>query len=435
MIQELQLQENSATIMQSKLVTSFQKLLSTWGVDDNISVYIRVIFFSLVILLLAKLAHVIVKRYLINYVEQFMEKTKSRYDDYFVKRKLFRRAAFIVPALIIYVSLDMIFGDFDSLNHFLHNVVSVYFIVVILLVADAFLKAIADIYETMPYSKERPIKGYLQGIQLLFVLVGILVVISIAFEIELFTVFTGLGAVAAVLILVFKDTILGFVASIQLSANNMVKPGDWIEMPSHKADGTVLEMTLNTVKVQNWDKTISTIPTYALVSESFKNWKGMEDSGGRRIKRSINIDMKTVRFCSPEMIERFKKIKFLKGYIEDKISILDEYNKKYDIDESVSVNGRRMTNLGVFRKYLEIYLKNHPKIHKDMTFLVRHLQPNEKGIPIEIYVFSTDQEWGKYEEIQADIFDHILAVVPEFGLKVFQFPTEQVSVSNIMQEE
>jgi len=228
---------------------------------------------------------------------------------------------------------------------------------------------------------------------------------------------------AAVLILVFKDTILGFVASIQLSANNMVRIGDWISLPKHNADGTVIEITLNTVKVQNWDKTISTIPTYALVSDSFGNWRGMEESGGRRIKRHINIDMRSVKFCSPEMLEKFKGIIYLRDYIDEKQEEIARYNIENKIDDSIIVNGRRMTNLGTFRKYLEMYLKNHPMIHDNMTFLVRHLQPDETGIPIEIYVFSKDQKWANYESIQADIFDHILAVIPEFDLIAFQNPS------------
>lgn len=422
-------------VISNDLISSFDKLLSNIGVDEKLTMYIKVTLFSIVAILLAKLAHYLVKKYLVKFIEHLMQKTKSKHDDFFVKRKLFRRASYIVPAMVIFLSLDFIYSDFKLINQVLHNMVSVYFIVVILLIIDSFLKSLQDIYDTLPYSKDRPIKGYLQGIQLIFIVIGTLIVISIIFEIKLTAVFTGLGAIAAVLILVFKDTILGFVASIQLSANSMVKPGDWIEMPSHKADGTVLEMTLNTVKVQNWDKTISTIPTYALVSDSFKNWKGMEESGGRRIKRSINIDMKTVSFCSPKMIDKFKKIKFLTQYIDNKLAELDEFNRKFDIDDSVLVNGRRMTNLGVFRKYLESYLKNHPKIHNEMTFLVRQLQPNEKGIPIEIYVFSNDREWANYESIQSDIFDHILAIIPEFELNVYQFPTERSDSATFLNDQ
>ena len=228
---------------------------------------------------------------------------------------------------------------------------------------------------------------------------------------------------AAVLMLVFKDTILGFVASIQLSANKMVVPGDWIEMPSHNADGDVLDISLNTVKVQNWDKTITTIPTYALVSESFRNWKGMEESGGRRIKRSVTIDMKSIKFCTPEMIKKFKKIQILHDYIEKKEKELNEHNKKYEIDNSVLVNGRRMTNIGVFRAYIVSYLHNHPEINNEMTSMVRQLEPTDKGLPLQIYVFSSDKRWVYYEKIQSDIFDHILAVAPEFDLRVFQNPS------------
>jgi miniconductance mechanosensitive channel len=213
------------------------------------------------------------------------------------------------------------------------------------------------------------------------------------------------------------------VASIQLSANKMVTVGDWISMPKYSADGTVLDISINTVKVQNWDKTIATIPTYALVSESFNNWKGMEESGGRRIKRSINIDMKSVGFLTGEQIEKLRKFYLLRDYINEKEKDIEQYNKSLKLEDSEVTNGRKMTNLGTFRKYLENYLHQHPKIHQDMTFLVRHLQPTEKGLPIEIYVFSNDQAWANYEAIQADIFDHILAIIPEFGLRVFQNPS------------
>jgi len=234
---------------------------------------------------------------------------------------------------------------------------------------------------------------------------------------------TGLGALAAVLILVFKDTILGFVASIQLSANKMVSIGDWIEMKSHRADGTVIDITLNTVKVQNWDKTISTIPTYALVSESFNNWKGMEESGGRRIMRAVSIDLGSIKFCDSAMLSRFEKFDLIRDYVIQKEGELKEYNKGKNILDEDYISGRHQTNVGIFRKYLEVYLRQHPLINLDMTFLVRQLSTSGKGLRIEIYVFSKDQEWAKYEAVQSDIFDHIFAVVPEFELKIFQEPT------------
>ncbi len=435
MIQLQSIEETVKEIKPETLISSFEEILQKIGVNEELTTYITVFIFSALVLIIAKLSHIIATKYLVRYVEHIMHKTKSKYDDFFVRRKLISRAAYIIPAIIIYSSLDLIFSQFESINSTLHSLIAIYFIFIFILLSDSFLKSIGDVYETLPDSTERPIKGYLQGFQLAIILIGILITISIILNIKLTTVFTGLGAVAAVLLLVFKDTILGFVASIQLSANNMVKPGDWIEMPSHKADGSVLEMTLNTVKVQNWDKTISTIPTYALVSESFKNWKGMEESGGRRIKRAINIDMNSVKFCSDQMISKLQKVHVLKDYIQDKLIELEKHNEKFDIDDTFPINGRKLTNLGVFRKYLESYLRNHPMIHDNMTFLVRHLQPTEKGIPIEIYVFSKDQAWANYEGIQADIFDHILAVLPHFDLKVYQFPTNQDYNSNIFVNE
>ena len=232
----------------------------------------------------------------------------------------------------------------------------------------------------------------------------------------------SLGALSAVLLLIFKDAILGLVGGLQLIFNKMLSIGDWISMPKFGADGIVLEINLTTVKVQNWDKTISTIPTYNLISDSFQNWRGMEESGGRRIKRSLNIDMDSIRFCDDELLEKLNKIIVLKPYLDKKKEELEQYNKKYQVDASSVVNGRRQTNIGVFRAYLEAYLKNRTDIHQNMTFLVRQLQPAEKGLPIEIYIFTKTTDWAEYESIQADIFDHIIAAIPEFGLTVYQFP-------------
>lgn len=253
--------------------------------------------------------------------------------------------------------------------------------------------------------------------------IAALTIVAIVFNVSLLAVFTSLGAVAAVLLLIFKDTILGITASIQLSANDMVKIGDWISMPSHNADGVVIEITLYAVKVQNWDKTISTIPPYELVSKSFTNWKGMSEAGARRIKRSISIDMKSVKFCTPEMLGKFRRIKLIENYIDEKSQEVETFNKSHNWDLSNPVNGLRLTNIGVFRKYLETYLLNHPMIQQEMTLLVRQLQPTDTGIPIEVYVFVNNTAWAIYENVQSDIFDHILAIVPEFELRVFQSPS------------
>lgn len=407
----------------NRLIEIIKDFFLSSGLSENLTNFLITAMLTIIVVGLAILADYIAKKILVSSIRHVFKRTKSTRDDILVKRKVFSRLSHLVPALIILYTADFIFGNYENFIGIVRSGCHIYIIIVILLVIDSFINALHEIYLTLPVSKNRPIKGYVQVVKIFVYFIAIIMILAVVFNQSPKGLLTGLGALAAVLLLVFKDTILGFVASIQLSANNMVKPGDWIEMPKYGADGTVMEISLNTVKVQNWDKTIATVPTYNLVSDSFTNWKGMEESGGRRIKRSINIDMQSVKFCTPEMIERFNKIQRLKNYIQDKTKEIKEFNKENNIDDSVLVNGRRMTNLGIFRIYIEEYLKNHPKIHQDMTFLVRHLQPTEKGIPIEIYVFSNDQAWANYEAIQADIFDHILAVIPEFDLQVFQNPT------------
>jgi len=393
------------------------------GVSDTWSTILKVVVLAVVVLLISYLVNKLTKYYIIKAIVRVIRKTKSQYDDFFIERKVFHRLSHLAPAIVLFVLNGIVFNDFPEIGGFVRKAILIYLVLVFVWSLTAFFNAIMDIYNAHEYSEERPIKGYIQVVQIIGYFIGVLIVVSIVFNVKLMSIFTGLGAIAAVLILVFKDTILGFVASVQLSANKMVRTGDWISMPSHNTDGTVIDISLNTVKVQNWDKTISTIPTYAMVSHPFMNWKGMEESGGRRIKRSVNIDMRSVKFCSPELLKRIKKVHYLKDYIAEKEVEIANHNKKLGIDDSTTVNGRRLTNLGLFRKYLEQYLHFHPKIHNDMTFLVRHLQPTEKGLPIEFYVFSSDQAWANYESIQADIMDHILAVLPEFELQVYQYPS------------
>jgi miniconductance mechanosensitive channel len=398
------------------------KLLSL-GLNASQANLIQLSIFTLILILVCFLADIITKRVIVNTISQFIKKSKNEWDDILFNRKVINRVAHLAPALVLHFSINLVFGSYPQWVTFIETVIYLYITFIVLLVMVSLTQSLHEIYLRREISKTRPIKGYIQLINIFFYFIAIIIIISLVTGNSPGKLLAGLGALAAVLLLVFKDTILGLVASVQLSANNMIRIGDWIEMPSRKADGTVLEITLNTVKVQNWDKTIATIPTYAMVSESFTNWRGMEESGGRRIKRSVNIDMSSVKFCSPEMIEKFKKIHRLKKYISEKMEELELFNKENQIDDSVLVNGRRLTNLGVFRKYVEEYLRHHPKIHQDMTFLVRHLQPSEKGIPIEIYVFSNDQAWANFEGIQADLFDHILAILPEFELRVFQNPS------------
>lgn len=405
--------------MDTKLV----EWLMSNGFSESLAIFTKTMIFGVSLLIISYLSYLIAKKIILKLIHKALLKTKFTWDDAFIEQKVFTKLANIVPAIIILAFINLVFKDYDKLIPIVTKTSYFYIVIVVMLVINSVILSFYSIYNMQPISKTRHIKGYVQMVQILVIFIGIMILFSILSNKDLSKLFFGLGTFAAVLMLVFKDTILGFVASIQVSMNNMVNIGDWISMPGRKADGVVLEINLNTVKVQNWDKTISTIPTYALVSESFQNWRGMEESGGRRIKRSINIDMTSTKFCSARMIEKFNKIQLLQGYILSKEIEISEYNESHDINPSVMVNGRRMTNLGTFRKYIEEYLKVHPLIHDNMTFLVRQLQPNEKGIPLEIYVFSKDQEWANYEAIQSDIFDHILAVIPEFELRVFQNPT------------
>jgi miniconductance mechanosensitive channel len=414
---------NDSTGYLADLCALLDKMFLDLGMNPGLATFLRTLLVALIIGGLAILVDFLTKKIILNGIRTLVRKTKTQLDDILIKRRVFHKISHIVPALLIYFTARLIFKDYPAFEEIFERASLIYIVIIVILAIDSFINALHEIYLNLPVSQGRPIKGYIQIVKIIVYFIGLIVIISIIAKESPKTLLAGLGAMAAVLMLVFKDTILGFVASIQLSANKMVKPGDWIEMPSHNADGDVLDITLNTVKVRNWDKTITTVPTYALVSESFKNWKGMEESGGRRIKRSIRIDMNTVRFLDREMAEKLKKIHLLKEYIETRQEEIRKYNEENKIDGSVLVNGRRMTNLGTFRVYIEQYLKNHPKVHQGLTMLVRHLQPAETGLPIEIYVFSKEQAWADYEKIQADIFDHILAVVPEFGLRVFQNPT------------
>ncbi len=401
---------------------NFREFLQNAGLSESFALVLENLTVLIAMLLLAFVADRLTKMILVRLVGNMVKKSKNQYDDILLKRKVFKRIAHIAPAIVIYSAVPFLI-EADGFVQAIKILTLFYIVLISALVIDSLISALHDIYMALPVSSGRSIKGYIQLVKILVYIIAALVIISILTEKNIGNLLTGLGAFAAVLMLVFKDTILGLVASIQLAGNNMVNVGDWISMPKYNADGDVIDISLNTVKVQNWDKTIATIPTYALVTESFNNWKGMEESGGRRIKRSINIDMQSVRLLDSKELSKYKEIHVLNDYISQKEKEIEEFNKKIGADTSDKINGRRLTNLGTFRKYLEQYLINHPKIHKNMTFLVRHLQPTEKGIPIEVYVFSNDQAWANYEAIQADIFDHILAVIPEFDLKVFQNPS------------
>ena len=374
-------------------------------------------------LALAFLADKLTKRLLLNAITSFAKRSKTHIDDILIKHQFFIRLSHLAPATVIYLLIPFVLAGYDSAIIVGQRLAFLCILIAGILVVNAFLNAISEIYDQYDISKRVSIRSFVQAAKLVLFLVLGVIILSVLIDKSPAFFFGGLGAMAAVLMLVFKDAILGFVAGIQMSANQMVRIGDWIEMPKYGADGDVTDITLTTVKVQNWNKTITTIPAYAMISDSFKNWRGMSESGGRRIKRAVYIDMTSIRFCTREMLDKFKKFQYISEYIEAKKAELTDYNEKNQVDESELVNGRRLTNVGTFRAYLAAYLKNHPQIHQDMTFLVRQLDPTDHGLPIEIYVFSKDQKWANYEGIQADIFDHILAVIPEFGLRVFQNPT------------
>ncbi len=392
------------------------------GLQQKVGPIVMDLIILVVLLVLAFIANYLAKRFILKLVEHFASKSSTKWDDVLVKRKFFRRLSHFAPALIIYL-MSSVFFENDTAILVTRRIAEIYMLFVAIITIDAFLSSVVDIYHSYDTSRKVPVRIIVQVAKiLLYAVVGIVILSTVIGKSPAFFI-GGLGAMAAVLMLIFKDSILGLTAGIQLSANKMVRVGDWIEMPKYGADGDIIDISLTTVKVQNWDKTIITIPTFALVSEGVKNWRGMSESGGRRIKRSIYIDMTSVKFCTEEMTEKFSKIKYLSDYIQNKEKELSEFNSQKNIDDSVLVNGRRMTNIGTFRAYLVSYLKDHPKINKNLTFLVRQLDPGPNGLPIEIYVFSSDQVWANYEAIQSDIFDHILAVIPEFELKVFQNPT------------
>jgi miniconductance mechanosensitive channel len=345
------------------------------------------------------------------------------WDDIFVENKVFINLSHLAPALVIWGMAGWALADYPVWMNAFRRISYIYMLAIAAITINSVIESLHQVYLRLPISNHRHIKGYVQLTKILVIIIFIFIIISFVFKKDVSSFILGLGGMAAVLLLIFQDTILGLVASMQLSANRMVNVGDWITIPSRGVDGDVIDMTLYTIKVQNFDKTIVTVPTYALIKESFQNWTGMVESGGRRIKRAIRIDMKSIKFLDKELKERLYKIKILQPYIDTREAEIQSYNKKYDIDDSSLVNGRRMTNIGTFRAYAQAYLGRHPCVNTDMTLMVRQLPPDEKGLPLEIYVFSKQIEWVKYEAVQADIFDHLLAVIKEFDLKIFEYPT------------
>ena len=369
----------------------------------------------LIAIIFAYILFLITKKIVLKTISKIFEKTSTTLDDVLINKNVFSKLPYLIPLVFLYSLRDLL-PIFKIIDRLFLSLIAI----IILISLNALINAVNDVYRKTRFHEKLNIKSYIQLTKLFINVVGIIIIIAIIAGKSPVYFLSGLGALTAVLILVFKDTILSLVSSIQITSNNLFKVGDWIEAPQFGADGNVIDIALHSVKVQNWDKTISVIPTNKLINSSFKNWKGMSDSGGRRIKRSIKINMKSIKFCSNEMIEKYKSIELIRKYINTKVENISVHNSKKNIDQNDLLNGRCLTNVGTFRAYIELYLKNHSKIHKEMTFLIRQLAPQSDGLPIEIYVFSSDTNWVRYESIQSDIFDHLLAILPEFELEIFQ---------------
>ncbi|MDE0753906.1 MAG: mechanosensitive ion channel [Woeseiaceae bacterium] len=376
----------------------------------------------LVLLAGAIVVDFIAKRVLVSTVKTIAERSSSAWDDALVAHNVFGRLAQVVPALIVFIGVPFVSGLPEGVVHLIRNVAMGYMVLMLTLALTAMLSAGNTIYSATPAAKDRPLKGFVQVLQIVVWVFGGVMVIAAVLDRSPILLLSGFGAMTAILFLVFKDTILSLVASVQLTAQDMVRVGDWIEMPQFGADGDVVDVQLHTVKVQNWDKTITTIPTHRLITDSFKNWRGMSQAGARRIKRPIFIDVTSIRFQTEAEVDHFTRFALLQDYVENKGQELEGYNKGLTTKVDEEVNRRRLTNVGTFRAYAFNYLKNHPRINTNLTLIVRQLDLGPEGLPLEVYCFTNTTEWAAYEDIQSDIFDHLMAILPEFGLSLYQKP-------------
>ena len=403
-------------------MSTFDSFLSTLQSYPSVMTALQLAALVLVVWL----SNTITRRGLVRLITRSIQLAPTtQFDSALLGRGVIARLANVVPALVAYYGINFVQGLPENAVIVIRGVASAYVVLTLALALSNLLNAIGAIYEQRDpeRAKARPIKGYLQVAKIVIALVAAILIIATLFNRDPLLLLSGLGAMTAVLMLVFKDTLLSLVASVLLSTHDMLRVGDWIEMPQLNADGFVIDISLHTVKVQNWDKTITTIPTWRLISESYKNWRGMFESGGRRIKRALYLDQTSVRFLTPEERQRLRRIALIDGYLHRKQAELEEYNAKLIAEGKDPINTRRVTNVGTFRAYVQAYLENHPRINHNMILLVRQLQPGPTGLPLEIYCFTSTTAWTEYESIQADIFDHLYAILPEFGLRVFQQPS------------
>lgn len=395
-------------------------LLIEQGVHDKTAQYLNMLTLLISLLIVAFIIDYITKRILWKFSSTVANRTKTNFDNILISNKLPRNIAHIIPLIILIEFVPDVFSDFDYFENIIEKTLKIIAILLTLRIIRSFFNSIKDYLKTLSRYKDKPIDSYIQVFMIFAWVLGVFAAFSILTGVTFVKFAFTLGTASAVILLIFKDTILGFVASIQVTINDMVRIGDWITFEKYGADGDVTEINLATVKVQNWDKTITTIPTYALISDSFKNWRGMMKSGGRRIKRSVIIKASTIKFLSDEDIERFKNIELISNYLEQRSKEIKKFNTEKGVDKSILINGRNLTNFGIFRKYLQTYMDNHSAINKDMTLMVRQLEPTPQGIPMEIYAFSSDIRWENYEYIIGDVFDHVLASVKYFDLEIYE---------------
>jgi miniconductance mechanosensitive channel len=412
-------------------VLSFTNLiLQSLGLNPNMADKLDRFVILLVIALLAFITDIVVRKILVGIVYNIVKKTKNKWDDLFLDKKLLNDLALFAPAVLVYALLPLAFQQEPDILFWSRKFILVFMSILLIITINTSIGIVQKIAEVSQRLKGKTLNGFFQILKIIVSFTGTIIIVSIIIDKSPTTLFAGLGASAAVLMLVFKDTIVGFVSGILLSSNKMLRVGDWITCKKHNVNGVVIEISLNTVKIRNFDNTIITMPPYSLVSDSFQNWRNMQDNGARRIMRSINIDMHSVKFCTKEMIEKYRKISLIKDYIDSQEKQFYEYNLQNGIDDSVMVNGMRLTNIGVFRAYLQRYIENQPTIDKNQIYMIRQMEPTENGLPIQIYFFTTKFQWVAYEGVMADVFDHIIAVIPEFDLNVFQNLTSKDIIFN-----
>lgn len=406
---------------ESNLSLLYDYLLKT-GMNENIAAYLNMGILLILIFVLAYILDLMAFKILRSASVRLARKSKTNFDNFLVAHKVPRNIAHILPLFLLFYLVPIAFESFDYASQIAQRILQVLFVVLAITIVKKIFRSTNDYLKTKPRFSDKPMDSYIQVFMIFVWSVGMLTILAIVTQVSIWKFFTALGAGSAIILLLFKDSILGLVASIQVSINDMVRIGDWISFEKYGADGDVVEISLATVKVQNFDKTITTIPTYALISDSFKNWRGMEESGGRRIKRAIIIRQKSIRFLSDTDIKNLQKIQLIRPYIENRYQQITEFNLQNNINKDLAINGKNLTNFGLFRKYISEYLENHSAINKNMTLMVRQLAPTPQGIPLEIYAFSADKRWENYEYVMADIFDHLLAALPYFELEVFELP-------------